>query len=198
MCNSFQHLKIFLSVRSEAYVNNQDSTRLQLDDYSTFLSYSKEDVRKIFLMNINGTDENLLCKSNTTLGKLTGHAKIQHRFIENNQGVKQNEDIFSFIYRHTFGRPREIVEMGNSIINRYNPEERSQQNINKVVNEIAYKLFDQLKNEIIPYFEDTIFMHFCKRLKKNVLTFEQASFLSKEIKKEHNFADVFSYMYRLG
>lgn len=198
LCNSFKHLKIFISIRSEAYINNVDSTKLQLDDYSTILSYTKEEIKQIFIQNINQTSPEYLCKGRSGLAMLTGYDTVEHRFIEDSNGAKVEEDLFSFIYRHTYARPREIVEMGKEIISLLEPGERSFEDVHRVVNLVAQKLFVQLKNEIVPYFRDSIFSEFCKRVKKNIITIEAAQKISKDIEHKFGFSDVFSYFYRLG
>ncbi|GGI58479.1 toll/interleukin-1 receptor domain-containing protein [Winogradskyella haliclonae] len=197
LCNSFQHLKIFVSIRSEAYVNNKDATRLQLDDYSTFLNYSKSDLKKIFLLNINATPPERLCKSDIQFNRLTGFGMIEHSFIEDVNGDRKQEDLFSFIYRHTYGRPREIVEMGTKIL-KLEPDERTPANVHRVVNEVGHRLFTYLKNEIVPYFEEDVFWELCKLSKKNVITFEDATKIYNKIKSDYSFDNVFSYFYRLG
>jgi len=197
--NKYKHIKFFISARSEAFNNIKDSTKLQLDDSCTFLKYDKEDIKKIFLLNIKATSPEFLAKSNNPTARLTGFSEIVHKYVEDENGEKKREDVFSFMYRHTYGRPREIVEMGSSIITKYPElEERTQQNIQDIVSRVGSKLFKNLKNEIVPYFEDEIFEEFCKSTKKNVFTFEQAEEVSLEIEKKFLFENALVYFYRLG
>jgi hypothetical protein len=200
ICNSFKHIKIFLSIRSEAYINNFESTRLQLDSYATQIKYTFHDIKQIFINNIIATPQHQLTAPGhpDILSRLTGYNLISHSFVEDNNRNKKEEEIFKFIYRHTFQRPREIVQMGNAIITALSVFERTPDNVRAVVNEISYNLLIQLKTEIVPYFNDSVFEVLCQKIKKNIFTFETALQIYQEIKNEMNFDDVFSHFYRIG
>ncbi|MFD2937866.1 toll/interleukin-1 receptor domain-containing protein [Spirosoma flavum] len=201
ICAINRHVKIFLTIRSEAYNNNQDPQRLQLDDVSIILKYTKRQIQDIFHQNIILTpNEDLISPNNASLvGKLIGNDKITHKFVENIFGNKIEEPFFDFIYRHTYGRPREIVLMGKRIIEKIPYEDRNKSDIvGSVVNEVSYELFEQLKREVIPVFEDDVFEEFSKKVEHNIIRYAEAEKIYKEIKEEFNFNNVFSYFYRLG
>lgn len=196
--NTFKHIKVYASIRSEAYVNIQDSTKLQLDDYSTKIEYQESDIKKIFINNILATpDENVSNPKAKDISRLTGFYSIPHSFIENNSGNRVEEDLFKFVHRHTYQRPREIMEMGKKICS-IPVSERTPEKVREAVNEVSYKLFQQLKTEVIPFFDDDLFYEFCKRIKKNVISYEYALEVYKEILDGYGFDGVFTYFYRLG
>lgn len=201
ICRSNHHIKIFATVRSEAYMNFNDPLKLQIDDLCLELHYSKEELKEILIKNIKLTDkEDLVAQGNINpLVDLFGYDKIPHKFIEDDNGAKKLEDVFDFIYRHSYGRPRDLVLIGKSIVEKIKPSLRHKfSEVSKIVNEQSYRLFEQLKNETIPVFEDEIFEKFCIKVKSNVIKYEDAYQISTEFKNEEKFDNVFSYFYRLG
>lgn len=201
ICSINRHVKIFLTIRSEAYNNNQDPQRLQLDDISVILKYTKQQIKEIFFQNILLTPQKDLAAPNNDnlITRFLGYDKIKHKFVEDRYGNKIEESFFDFMYRHTYGRPREIVLMGRSIVERVSSNERHKTDfVGTVVNDISYELFEQLKREIIPIFEDEIFEELSKRVEHNVIRHNEVETINKEVNREFNFNDVFSYFYRLG
>ncbi|WP_367913168.1 toll/interleukin-1 receptor domain-containing protein [Leadbetterella sp. DM7] len=201
ICAINRHIKIFLTIRSEAYNNNQDPLRLQLDDLTVNLKYTKQEIKSIFEQNIllTSPDDLVSASHKNMIYRLTGYDKIPHKFVEDKNGNKIEESFFDFIYRHTYGRPREIVLMGKRIVEKLRPQDRSNTNrVGSVVNEVSYELFDQLKREIIPIFEDKVFESFCEKVEYNVVKRSDSERIDSEIFNELNFQSVFSYLYRIG
>jgi TIR domain len=202
ICSTNRHIKIFLTIRSEAYNNNQDPQRLQLADLSVILKYNKEQIKRIFLQNIElSPNENLADPHNSNvLNRLCGYDVLKHKFVEDGLGNKIKENLFDFIYRHTFARPREIVLMGKRIIEIIEDlkDRKDSDIVGSVVNEVSYELFDQLKREIIPFFEDEIFDIFTQKVEHNVIRYSEAETIYKDVIKDYGFDNVFSYFYRIG
>ncbi|MBO0950893.1 toll/interleukin-1 receptor domain-containing protein [Fibrella forsythiae] len=197
ICSNNPHIKIYVSIRSEAYYKNQDPTRLQLDSRTIFLKYNKTQLRKIFYRNVAMLPKETLDKisSNDPITMLVGFNTIDHPFVIDVNGNPVQENLFDYIYRHTFGRPREIIIMGEAITKL---ENKTPDTVRRVVNDISYDLFNQLRREIIPYFNEIEFVEFCKLIKKNVFTNSTENKVSKEIQKKFNFEDFCSKLYSLG
>ncbi len=199
LCDSFKHIKIYLTVRSEAYINNNDPIKLQLDQYTTHIRYNYNQLENIFNQNIESMNlEDIFPNNETPIKKFVGYDKITHSFVENSSGDRIEESVFGFIYRHTFGRPREIMEIGKTISEKFSPSERTPDNIRSIVNEVGYELFGQLKKEIVPYFEDDLFLEFSQKIRQNVITCEIVEKLRSNFEKYHNVDDIFLYFYRMG
>ncbi len=117
LCEANRHIKIFASIRSEAYALVNSSTVLQDLNYTTELNYTDEELRDIFIRNINKTATRDLVKpkAKEALVRFLGFDEIEHRFVRNEYGRKRKENVFDFILRHSFRRPREIVAIGASI-----------------------------------------------------------------------------------
>jgi hypothetical protein len=174
------HVKVFTSIRSEAFENSQNETKANLMEYSTFLEYTKDEVRKIFDKNIALMDEKDLFgnKEETKLiTRFLGFENMPHPFAKSN-GKRINEEPFDFIYRHTFGRPREVIRIGKEInyfirnASDYENDVEKIEKIRKRVNLISNDLFKQYTNEIIPAFNETDFSNFIGSIKKNVFTLD--------------------------
>lgn len=112
--SSRNHIKIFYSIRKEAlYRGEQISTEYQkLRFRITSLKYSKEDLYKMFQLYVsNENPEELCCPeyvNDNPMKALVGIDTISHR-------SGSNELIWNYIYRHTLQRPRDIMEMCQSI-----------------------------------------------------------------------------------
>jgi TIR domain len=200
ICKSNSHIKIFITIRSEAYNSFHDPLKLQIDDLCVFLSYKKSQIKEIFLKNVAITEPSDLAKPDepNLIRRLIGYDTILHKFVEDGNGQKKSEDVFDFIYRHTYGRPRDIVLMGKGIVEEFSGSDvRDPMVLGTVVNNQSYKLFEQLKDETVPIFEDRIFELFCERVSSNVIKFDDAFHIYQAFKKE-GFDNVFSYFYRLG
>ncbi len=200
ICSINNHVKIFLTIRSEAYNNFNDPQKLQIDSYCLFLQYTKNEIKDIFIKNIllMPKEELTFPSDSDKIRGFVGYAKIPHKFIEDIDGKKKEEDFFDFIYRHTYGRPREIICMGAELSKLEKNEFKNYEAVGSAINQVSYSLFDQLTNEIIPVFEKEIFESFCKQAINNVISFHDYLLLDEKIKSDTNFEHAFSYFYRLG
>ena len=200
ICVSNKHIKIFVAIRSEAYNLNRDTTSLQLDAYTTRLNYTKREIEDIFLQNIAATPKDQLARpgADDPAARFLGFGSIPHRFVKMSDGEPRLEKAFDFIYRHTFGRPREIVQMGAQIRDRLPRDRREPQRVVDVVNDTADSLFSQYKKEIIPYFRDDLFDFLVEHVNTNAFAFKEAYKTYKAAIEKLNFQDILSHFYRLG
>src|ERR1044072_1812683 len=116
ICQRHKHIKIFVSIRSEAFKNLEAQTALQYKDIASILTYNKDQIREIFKQNIGITDPELMARPDAVdpIERFIGFSSMNHRFVMDD-GQPRREDTFDFIFRHTFGRPREIVLIGGRI-----------------------------------------------------------------------------------
>lgn len=200
LCAINSHIKIYLTIRSEAYNNFNDPQKLQIDSLCLFLEYSKDEIKEIFTKNIMlmAREDLFFPNDADKIRAFTGYSKIPHKFIEDEDGSKKQEDFFDFIYRHTYARPREIVVMGRELSKLKKEDMMVPEKVGTLVNKVSYSLFDQLTNEIIPVFEEDVFESLCKKVANNVIVYNDAIRIDYELKNEHQFNHAFSYFYRLG
>ncbi len=186
ICIQHRHLKIYASIRLEAFEMDDCDLHLQMEDFTTKVSYSKDQLKQIFIINIEKTEKSKLFTPNeqNPFVRFIGFDKIPHFFVPH-----FIEDIFDFMYRHTFGRPRELVLIGRRI-NDIKIEDRNIKSIREKVNSLSYNdIFDQFKKEVIPNFDVDRLVIFLRQLRYNVFSREEAKHLDKEL---------LQYYYKLG
>lgn len=109
------HIKIFYSIRQEA-LYGAESISVEYSKFGhemiTSIQYSYSDLYKMFMQYVEAEkDENLYdasAKQNDPCIALCGIDKIQHRSGD-------FEDLWAYMYRHSFARPRDIMEMSSAL-----------------------------------------------------------------------------------
>jgi hypothetical protein len=201
ICTRYKHIKIFASIRSEAFNNLEAPTRLQYQDISSILRYSKKQIKEIFEQNIGITKSELLAKpkAEDLIERFVGFSGMDHRFVKDGDKPRR-EDTFDFIFRHTFGRPREIVLMGG-MIEEIAVDDRTADSkfVREIVNRVSGDdLLAQLATEIVPYFQEEAFDKFCHLVRSNVIPVNQAEEIINQISENYQIDNVFSYLYSIG
>jgi len=194
------HIKIYATLRSESFIPEFFDGDLyrNIKNYTTGLMYTKEELREIFITNILLMTKNELVDPNAQdpIQRMLGFTTMSHRIATNIHGELRSETAFDFIYRHTFGNPREIVQQGKAIFELTSePEYRGKNEIEKaeqireIVNNISFEQhFRPYSRELIPPFRKNDFEDFCRYFRCNVIS-------EKEIKNDLEFA---SYLYKIG
>ena len=95
--NANNHVRIYASIREEAYVNYESATKPNLHGAVVTIRYSKEEMRRM-----------LDSLSTIYEGSQDFHDFIGFVDVKNNHaGIV--EDSFNYLHRHTLGRPRDLV-----------------------------------------------------------------------------------------
>lgn len=201
ICQRNKHVKMFVSIRSEAFNNDRSATALQSRNNATILTYTTPQIKEIFEQNIRITEKRNLARPQAAnlIEQFVGFSKMNHRFATDVHGNPRVENTFDFILRHTFGRPREIVLMGNKIAEipvneRFNDEAA----VRETVNTVSDELLQQVRREMVPFFQDDVFEKFCELATHNVLSVEQAEKITTEIQEYYQFPNLFPYLYSIG
>ena len=100
--------------------------------------------------------------------RFLGFTHIPHWRVRDSDGNAPEEDVFDFLYRHTFGRIREVLELG-SIIYQMDKEQRSPETVRHAVDQAAGRLFEVYKREMIPFWDRSNEVVF-KYINSNVIT----------------------------
>jgi len=122
------HIKIYCTIRHEAFLKmaEVESDAFQISGRCTKIEYTRDDLEKIFLKNIDITPKERLVDldSSEAMSRLVG--MVDHRF------VARSEPIFDYFLRHTLYRPRDLMFIGGEIV-KIDPSRRSAQAIRAAV-----------------------------------------------------------------
>jgi len=113
MMNTNAHIKVFATIREEAFSSYESDIKTNLFGATTRIRYSKADLRNM-LERLTSFYEGLPLRDFVTIDVVTA------------PGAAQTEGAFDFLYRHTLGRPRDLVIIASEISrNRSQLDERS-------------------------------------------------------------------------
>ncbi len=169
------HIHIYGTIRKKALnklEQDNDTLYAQYLDSIVNIHYSSSDLESIFVNNIkNENKEKIKNQAHLNYAKTTSDymkAFIGFKEITNNFQIEQKkEELFSYIYRHTFGRPRDLMRMGKAI-SEIKVSDRDETTIRKVINANARKNGKQYINEIKKFtFID--FEKVYRSIEKNIL-----------------------------
>jgi hypothetical protein len=166
------HIKIFCTMRHEAFLKmpEVESDAFQISGRCTKIEYTRDDLEKIFLKNIDITArERLVDPDNEEqMLRLVGETNkaVDHRF------VSRPENIFDYFLRHTLYRPRDLMFIGGEIV-KINPRQRSAQVIQEAVNTATKTIVDSIFGEMRPFFTVPNRELLFRRIETNVMTVEQ-------------------------
>lgn len=165
------HIRIFATVRREVLAKMNDPVRVNYEEICSDLKYTKAELEEIFEKNIRLMDaaEYVDARQSTYLGRFLGLNYLPHPFARTEQGTPRAEKSFDFIFRHTYGRPRDVIQMGHSLHNdvtlqqNYRNSMQDAQRVDAVrykVNSVSATLYESYKREIIPFTGETLFEDF--------------------------------------
>lgn len=102
LMNTNAHVKIFATIREEAFADYESDIKANLHGATTALRYSKRDLRE------------MLEKLTYFYERIPLRDFISLDIVSSNQSAR-TEAPFEFIYRHTLGRPRDLVIIASEI-----------------------------------------------------------------------------------
>lgn len=188
------HIKVYATIRREAFEAFESPVKINYLQHISRLEYSKEEIHQIFTKNIHLMDTSELFSGleNLPESRFVGFESLPHRFAANLNGELRQESVFDFIYRHTYGRPRDIVLMGKKIselVSSFNyreiPVEERYEKLRRVVNRVSNDLFEYYKLEVIPYWDDVSMQQFVATVRTNVIPREDFPLFDQDILKLH-------------
>ncbi len=167
------HIKIHTTLRSEAFKLIPGGLGLNLEGFAIHLIYSPRELKEIFNKNIGLMDTAKLSKPDgeDPIEKFLGYNNMPHRFAKG-----QIEHALDFLLRHTLGRPREIVFLGNRLfsekvskIDYKSMEEQDRiEDIRYFINEKSEIIVGNYLKEIIPSFDEEYLIKFLKKVQWNI------------------------------
>lgn len=187
-------IKIYATIRREAFEAFQGEMKINYQHHISGLNYSKDEIKEIFLKNIELMKPDILINPEAPIPirRFLGFDQTQHPFATDPQGNKRKEDAFNFIYRHTFGRPREIVLMGEKIEElvvtksyREASDPDRYDKLREVVNNVSNYLLGQYREEIVPYLDEVKLEEFIKNARSNVIKKEDFRLFDQDILRKY-------------
>lgn len=188
-------IKVFYSIRKEALINASKISQ----EYQNFvgsieeISYSKNELEEMFHSYIyREANENLLYpneKMDNPEKAFLGLDSIPHQYIK---GVK--ETVFDYMYRHTFGRPRDIMHICSNLYSKlyHGTTSQLQKVIRHGVNQGSMFLLENYIIELEPFFYqlNRINLDFlCQGISSNALDKAMMDGLCYDFNKEFEKSD---------
>jgi hypothetical protein len=182
-----RHVKVYATVRQEAYASFSDTERANIRGSLLLLEYSKLDLRHIF------TNAVRYYENVETIPQFVGLEKIYNGYL------RLHEDPFEYLHRHTIGIPRWLMTMGTEISNSREgrrivkgetARKTHQKTITDLVNRISADLLaaDYLKSEMGFFFDggqpDYLIDKLLGRINSTVLSFSGLSRISHKYVEE--------------
>jgi hypothetical protein len=154
LSKTVSHIKIHCGIRQEVI---QDHSRCptdlhqQISNLVTKIDYSCKDLKEMFYKYVDCLDESyLICPEHKKNDK--SMAFFGREFIEN-INVKENEDPFYYIYRHSLKRPRDIMDMCIAICERSDIRKDINE-FRRTVNNKAVNILEYYLHNIEPFIVD--------------------------------------------
>jgi hypothetical protein len=172
------HIKIYCTIRHEAFLKmpEVESDAFQISGRCTKIEYTRDDLEKIFLKNIDITAKERLVDPDhlDAMLRLVGEENkaVEHRF------VARPEAIFDYFLRHTLYRPLDLMFIGGEIV-KIDPSQRSAQAIRAAVDTATRTIVDSIFGEMRPFFTVPNRELLFRRLEANVMTLDQLEEISE-------------------
>lgn len=194
-----RHIKIFATARREA-LDVDTQLLANITSFCTFLEYTRNELEEIFERNIRHTPRDFLnpyYNGSNLYQSFFGFQEMAHIQAKDENQEYRKEDVFGFLLRHTFERPREIIHMGRRIYDQlltknYHdlPVEKKIERVRREINDTSHDII--LKgylNEVIPSFRNVYIQECAKAFEQNLIHHER-------LKKVD--LNVINYLYRIG
>jgi len=188
------HIKIYATIRKEAFEAYQGQMRINYRQHICTLQYTKGEIKEIFEKNIQLIEPADLQDrfANAPIGRFLGFDEFPHRFAVGPDDKRRVEEAFNFIYRHTYGRPREIVLIGyelnvlvSTLMYRGLNEETRYSEVRVLVNRVSNELLQQYKQEVIPYWDEVRLQHFISSVRSNVIAKEDFRLFDQDLLRQY-------------
>ena len=147
-----------------------ESDAFQISGRCTKIEYTRDDLEKIFLKNIDITPKERLVDPDNPdpMLRLVGETNraVDHRF------VSRPERIFDYFLTAYVYRPRDLMFIGGEIV-KINPSQRSAEAIRGAVDTATKTIVDSIFGEMRPFFTVPNRELLFRRIETNVLTVDQ-------------------------
>ena len=165
LMNANNHVKIYASIRQEAFSNYESDIKTNLFGATTIIQYTRDELDELL-------DQLTQCyEGGKTYKEFIGLNVVKH------PRRSCPEDSFHYLHRHTLGRPRDLVIISSTLSS--DPKSLSEPFYRQLVNEtsaaaIVSNVFDEMRVFLGCLAEREERLRFLSLLPHNVLTREEA------------------------
>jgi hypothetical protein len=204
-----RHIHLFTSIRQDVYAQFADEMMLQYYDYVTELRYSKSELLSIFQAGIQRLDTNLLMRPDLRDSD-PWRAFFGETVLLRNGRVGCQEHVKDYLYRHSLGRPRDLVHLGTVLLNERPAEGFGTEHVRKAVARAERDIAEQYLAEARPLLDPRLDLkEFVKQfVSSNVLSSEDVARITADYQKRQaisyeldgasEIANPFETLYGLG
>jgi hypothetical protein len=168
-------IRIAATVRVEAFRKYPTERSANLSEFCEELTYSRTDLRAIFDLNVRLEENENLLKPNCDdmIERFFGMTTLKHDRVNINDSIPLEENVFDCLLRHTLGRPRDLMYIGQHIAERCPPASRKTDTVlREAIREGANTVYEKYKGECFPRWTKAYDM-FLDYLPSNLLTKSQ-------------------------
>jgi hypothetical protein len=129
--NSNKHIKVYSSIRLEAWTCCESELHSQYKDYVSTLDYREDDLKSIFEHAVLAYENERIDRNvSNPIQKFIGLEKIH------NSWSGKDEDVFEYMLRHSLRRPRDLIILGGGVHDLYKEKRLTKENFCSMVNRI--------------------------------------------------------------
>ena len=199
-----RHVKVYTTIRQEAYASFDDSERLNIEGSAIIIEYSRDDLRGIFNKALEHYEH---CNSIDTF---LGFSKIYNSYL------RAYEDPFDYICRHTIQVPRWLMKIGEELsivrteygmIENASKRKQQQEVVADIVNHVsaeslaAHHICSEMKMFFSGYGPEPFLKHFLGFINSSVISLNSLNRISKKFIATDSWVGTdhpFCLMYNLG
>lgn len=171
LMRSNQHVKVYASIRIEAFANYSSQVKANVNSCTTQLFYDSSELKKIL------DHLAMFYEGQSTLEDFFGYSKIKKA------GKGVTEDAFNYLIRHTLNTPRELVHICRGISsskdNKYD-EQRFRQVVNELSSNHLPNIFRELQPILKTLTDESEIDRFLGIMEKNIVSKEELIRLSSK------------------
>lgn len=177
---SNSHVKIYLSIRQEAYAKHDSRNKSAISSSVVKIEYSREELKQLLNHLVKFYEDK------RSLEEFLGFKSFQNTI------VFEEEDIYDFMYRYSIGRPRDFVqfcdELSKSKDAVFENFDDKRMFLKDKVRSISSKviissLFEELRMLLKCLTISYRFNDFLKHLENNILTYSDMQFICSKFNK---------------
>ncbi len=203
------NIHVFTSLRRDVYSQFSDEMILQYYDYVALLEYTKDEILKVFETRLRRLDEDLLVDPDR-LQEDAWRAFFGECVTIRNDFIGVDENIRDYLYRHSLGRPRDMVHIGTVLLAERDDDAFKPATIRRAVARACETIIEQYMAETRPLTDPRVdlaeFMR--KYVHSNILTRADAVATRQEFWKDNGptpvsptgdeMPDPFSELHKIG
>lgn len=148
-----RNIHVFTSIRQDVFEQFEDEMKLQYFDYIAYLRYKKAELLQIFESHIIELDSELLAEPKERTSA-PWKAFFGQDLMLSNAYAGVEEDVRDYVYRHTLGRPRDMIHIGSVLLQDAAGHDIGGAEIRACIRRACREIATQYLKEVGPLVED--------------------------------------------